>query len=91
MMQLAGARLSDALDYQAVSISTYFIHVNFCYSSFAWATELITGAYHLDISFSCWFRIRILLCVFWSSTVFTAEEVYSVGDKVLGYITTVDA
>jgi hypothetical protein len=29
--------------------------------------------------------------VFWPSTVFTAEEVDSVGDKVLGDITTVDA
>ena len=79
-MQLAEhwtvARLSDILDYQAVSILTYFIQVTFCYSSFTWATELITGVYHLDISFSCWFWvIRILFCVFWSSRVFTAEDV----------------
>jgi len=35
--------------------------------------------------------IRILFCVFWSSRVFTAEEVDSVGDKVLGDITTFHA
>jgi len=44
------------------------------------------------MSFSCWFRvIRILFCVFWPSRAFTAEEVDSVRDKVLGDIITVDA
>ena len=58
------ARLSDILDYQAVSILTYFIQVNFCYSSYAWATELITGVYNFDISCSCWFSHQDpLLCV----------------------------
>ena len=86
------SRLSDVLDYQAVSILTYFLQVNFFYGSYTWAGELITGVYHLDISFSCWFRvIRILFCVFWSSGVFTTEEVDGVGDKVLGDIATVDA
>jgi hypothetical protein len=92
LMQLAeewtDARLSDTLDYRAVSILTSSRQVNFCYSSYAWATELITGVYHLDISFSCWFQvIRILFCVFWSSRVFTDEGVDGVGDKVLGDIT----
>jgi hypothetical protein len=43
-----------------------FLQVIFYYCSYILAAQLITGVFHLDISFSCRFRgIRIPFYVFW--------------------------
>ena len=44
-----------------------FLQVIFCYCSYTFAAQLLRGAFHLDISFICWFGvIRVLFCVLWS-------------------------
>ena len=51
------------------------------------AVQIIRGLFHLDISFTCLFRvIRALIFIFWS---LLAEEIDGVGDKELGDITVV--
>ena len=53
-------------DYQMVPYWPKLLQVIFCYYYYAWAMQLIRGAFHLDISYICWFWvIRVLFCIFW--------------------------
>jgi hypothetical protein len=68
-----GARLSHILDYQTAPTITQVLIGNFCWCSSTWVIQLIT-VFHLDISFSCWFRnIRAPFYIF--STPFSTRDV----------------
>jgi len=69
--------MRQVLDYQVLWIikqnlsKCKFLHTVFCYCSYTWDAQLIRGVFHLDISFSCWFRgIRVPFCVLWKALQF---------------------
>ena len=67
-----GAELPYVPNYQTVTVLTKFLQVLFCYCSYILAVQLLRGVFHLDISFSCWFRI--LFCFLVSSKLRTLME-----------------
>jgi len=96
------------IKYSGLSKSTYndlSSYRCFFYFLYICAAQRIRGIFHLDFSFSYWYRgIRLPFCVFWSlfsfyqccagpgdcvSGIILAEEVDLVGDKGSGDITMV--
>jgi hypothetical protein len=56
----ADSRLSESIPSDLSSYRSFF-----CYYTYTWAVQLITGVFHLHISFFYWFRVtRVLFCVF---------------------------
>lgn len=61
-----GAALSNTPDHQTAPILTYVVTGNILLPLLYWIAQLIKGVFHLDTSFSCWFRgIRVPFNFFW--------------------------
>jgi hypothetical protein len=61
------ARLSNIAYIKQYLYWPKFLQVIFCYCSYSWAAQLISGVFHLGISFSCRFRgVMVPYCISWS-------------------------